>query len=63
MTNTLILTTITEENIYSACRSSDAMGCPDWLDELIDLGINHLQTELEPEAWQKLCENISEGKY
>ena len=58
-----MMTSITKEHIYSACRSSDAMACPEWLDELIDLGIAYLQTDLEPEEWQEMCDKIQKGDY
>ena len=58
-----MLHSITKENIYSACRSSDAMGCPEWLDELIDLGIAYLETDLEQDEWQEMCDKISKGDY
>lgn len=58
-----MLHTITKEDVYKACRGSDAMGNPIWLDELIDLAITYLQTDLDPEEWEEMRTKITKGDY
>lgn len=58
-----MLHTITKEHIFVACRYSDSLDSPEWLDELIDLGVAHLQADLDKDEFEEMCEIISKGMY
>lgn len=58
-----MLHTITKEEIFKACRHCDSIGSPFWLEELIDLGISYLQTDLPEDEYNEMCEIISKGMY
>lgn len=58
-----MLHTVSVDDVYKACKHSDSIGSPFWLDELIDLAIAYLQTDLEPEEWQEMCDKIQKGDY
>lgn len=58
-----MLHTITKQHIYEACRHSDGLDCPEWLDELIDLGIAYLQNDLDKEEFDEMCDCITKGMY
>ena len=58
-----MLHTITTVEIYKACRHCDSIGSPDWLEELIDLGIAYLETDLPKNEYDAMCEIIQKGLY
>ena len=50
-------------SIIVACKESDKMGNPPWLEDLIDMSINDAINWLEPEAYEAMAEKIREEKY
>lgn len=49
--------------ICNACRESDTLGNPMWLEDLIDVALDHAPELLEPEEWASLKSKLEEEKY
>lgn len=49
--------------ICNACRESDKIGNPAWLEDLIDVALDHAPELLEPEEWASLTSKLEQENY
>lgn len=52
-----------DDIIIKACRESDKIGNPAWLEDLIDVAIDYAPELLEPEEWLALMDKLKEENY
>ena len=52
-----------DDVIIKACRESDNLGNPMWLEDLIDVAIDHAPELLDSEEWLELMNKLKEEKY
>lgn len=54
---------ISSNTVIEACRHSDRLSNPQWLEDLIDVGIEYAKQSLEPEEWAALSTKLEEENY